>query len=70
MELSAKATRYVIDALEHYERHYVNLLQNEELTEDEISDLVNDKQYLSTIRQSLQECQNQSSAQSHDSAVG
>jgi hypothetical protein len=55
MKLSLKATRLVIDALEHYRRHFDQELQREGLPEDEASDLENDRLYLDTIKHDLEE---------------
>jgi hypothetical protein len=55
MNLSLKATRFVIEALEHYRQYHDQQLQREGLPEDEISDLVNDRLYLETIKQELEE---------------
>jgi hypothetical protein len=53
MNLSQKATRFVIEALEHYRRYYDQRLQQEGLTEDDISDLENDRYYLEASRRIL-----------------
>jgi hypothetical protein len=50
MKLSLKAVRFVIDALDHYQKYHEQRLEEEGLPEDEISDLVNDRQYLEEIR--------------------
>lgn len=55
MKLSLKATRLVIDALEHYRQHFDNELQRPGLSEDEISDLENDRLYLDAIKHDLEE---------------
>ena len=55
MKLSLKATRFVIEALEHYQQHHDERLREERLPEDEASDLVNDRQYLEAIKQSFLE---------------
>jgi hypothetical protein len=54
MNLSLKATRFVIEALEHYQQYHGQQLHQEGLTEDEISDLINDKQYLEAIKQDFE----------------
>jgi hypothetical protein len=54
MNLSLKATRFVIEALEHYQHYHDQQLHQEGLTEDEISDLVNDKLYLEAIKQDFE----------------
>jgi hypothetical protein len=55
MNLSLKATRFVIEALEHYRRYHDQRLQQEGLPEDEIADLVNDRLYLDAIKQEMEE---------------
>ena len=55
MNLSLKATRFVIEALEHYRQYHDQQLQQAGLPEDEISDLVNDRLYLEAIKQELEE---------------
>jgi hypothetical protein len=54
MNLSLKATRFVIAALEHFRQHYNQKLLQEGLAEDEISDLVNDRHYLEAIQQDFE----------------
>jgi hypothetical protein len=55
MNLSLKATRFVIEALEHYQKYQDERLHGEGLSEDDASDLVNDQQYLAVILQEFQE---------------
>jgi hypothetical protein len=55
MKLSLKATRFVIEALEHYQKYHDERLRQEGLPEDDASDLANDRQYLEEIKQELQE---------------
>jgi hypothetical protein len=52
---SLKATRFVIEALEHYRQYHDQQLQQEGLPEDEISDLVNDRLYLEAIKREVKE---------------
>lgn len=55
MDLSPKAIRFLIDALTHYEAHVERRLQEEgRLSDDELADLANDRQYLLALRQDLQ----------------
>jgi len=54
MNLSLKATRFVIEALEHYQTYHDQRLQQKGLSEDGVSDLVNDRQYLAAIRQEFE----------------
>lgn len=58
MNLSLKAIRFVIEALEHYQQYHDERLQQEGLSEDEASDLANDRQYLEAIKQDFQEYHN------------
>ena len=55
MNLSLKATRFLIEALDHYRQYHDQQLQQEGLSEDEISDLENDRLYLSAIKRELEE---------------
>ncbi len=54
MQISLKATRFLIEALDYYRRHQDQELQRGGLTEDEVSDRVNDLQYLDAIKQDLE----------------
>ena len=45
MNLSPKAIRFIIEALEHYQTSQEERLRNERLTENEVVDLTNDYQY-------------------------
>ena len=54
MKLSLKATRFVIEALEHYLQHHNKRLQQQPLSEDNVSDLINDRQYLEVIKQEFE----------------
>jgi hypothetical protein len=54
MNLSLKATQVVIDALEHYRQYHDQQLQQKGLSEDDISDLVNDRLFLEAIKQDLE----------------
>lgn len=51
MKLSPKATRFVIEALEQYALEHDRRLGQEGLSDDAISDLTNDRQYLEAIKQ-------------------
>jgi len=50
MNLSPKAIRLIIEALEYYQTSHEERLRDECLTEDEIADLTNDCQYLEAIK--------------------
>jgi hypothetical protein len=50
MKLSLKATRFVIEALEHYLQSQDERLRQEGLSEEMVSDLTNDRQYLEAIK--------------------
>jgi hypothetical protein len=54
MDLSPKALRFVLEALEHYARYHDQRMQEKGLSEDELADLANDRQYLEAIKQDLQ----------------
>jgi hypothetical protein len=54
MKLSPKAVRFVIDALEHYCHDHDRRLNQERLSEEEISDLMNDRQYLRAIKEDFE----------------
>ena len=54
MKLSLKAIRFVIEALNHYQQHHDHRMSQEGLTEEELSDLVNDRQYLEAIKRDLE----------------
>lgn len=53
MQLSPKAIRFIIEAIEHYQTYHADRLQDESLTEDEAADLTNDYQYLEAIKTDL-----------------
>jgi hypothetical protein len=55
MKFSLKSIRFVIEALEQYRQHHDELIEQGGLSEDEIADLVNDRQYLEAIKQDCQE---------------
>ena len=44
----------MIEALEHYLNHHDQLLEQKELSEGDISDLVNDRDYLEAIKQDIE----------------
>jgi hypothetical protein len=54
MKFSLKAVRFVIEALEHYQKHHDEQMQKEGLSEDEVSDLANDREYLEAIKQDME----------------
>ena len=53
MNLSPKAIRFIIEALEHYQTSHEERLHDKRLTEDEIADLTNDYQYLEVMKTDL-----------------
>ncbi len=55
MQLSLKATRFVIEALEHYQAYHEARLQEPSITEEEAAELTNDHQYLEAIKTDLKE---------------
>jgi hypothetical protein len=54
MKLSLKATRFVIEALEHFQRYHDEQLRRKPQSEEEISDLMNDREYLKGIQQDFE----------------
>jgi hypothetical protein len=54
MQLSPKAIRFIIEALEHYQTYHEERLQDDSLPEEEVADLTNDCQYLAVIKTDLQ----------------
>jgi hypothetical protein len=50
MKLSPKAARIIIEALSHYQEHHDRRINEAGLTEEEASDLTNDRQYLEAIK--------------------
>ena len=55
MQLSPKAIRFIIDALEHYQTHPEERLRDEHVTEVEAADLTNDHQYLEALKIDLKQ---------------
>ena len=55
MQLSRKAIRFTNEALEHYQTHHEERLQDEHVTEEEAADLSNDHQYLEALKTTLQQ---------------
>jgi hypothetical protein len=55
MQLSARAIRFIIEALEHYQTHHEERLQDKHRTEEEAADLTNDHQYLEDLKTPLQQ---------------
>ncbi len=64
MNLSIKAVRFVIEALDHYQQYHDQRLREAGLTEDDISDLVNDRQYLEAIKRDFEKYRDQLTPQS------
>jgi hypothetical protein len=54
MNLSPKALRLVIEALDHYQQVHDERLARPGLSEDEISDLENDRHYLAAIKEDFE----------------
>ena len=54
MKLSLKAIRFVIEALDHYQAYHDEQLRREGVSEDDLSDLLNDRQYLEAIKQDFE----------------
>ncbi len=55
MQLSPKAIRFVIEALEHYQTHHEERLRDEHATEEEVADLTHDHQYLEALKTTLKQ---------------
>ena len=55
MQLSPKAIRFIIEALEHYQTHHEERLRDEHVTEEEAADLANDHQYLEALKTDLKQ---------------
>ena len=54
MELSAKSIRFVIEALQHYQAYHDQQIGSAGLSEDELSDLANDREYLEAIKRDFE----------------
>ena len=54
MKLSFKAIRFVIEALDHYQEYHDKRLKQEGVSEDDLSDLLNDRQYLEAIKRDFE----------------
>ena len=53
MELSPKAIRFIIDALDYRINAYQEYLKLENLDDDEISDITNDSMFLEALREEM-----------------
>ncbi len=53
MQLSPKAIRFIVEALEYYQAYHEERLQDNSISEDECADLTNDYHYLEAIRTDL-----------------
>ncbi len=51
MKLSLKAVRFIIEALEHYQKFHDERLHQEGLSDDDAADLANDRHYLEAIKE-------------------
>lgn len=54
MNLSLKAIRFVIEALEHYQQFHDDKLTHPGISEDDASDLANDRLYLEAIKKDFE----------------
>jgi hypothetical protein len=63
MKLSAKAVRFVIEALEHYHQFQDDRLAHGSLSDDEVSDLENDQLFIDAIKADLEKYQNELAGQ-------
>ena len=57
MNLSPKAVRFVIEALEHYQKSHVDQLRQGTCSDDEAADLENDRLYLEAIKADFEKYQ-------------
>ncbi len=55
MQLSPKAIRFLIEALEYYQTHHEERLRDEHITDEDAADLANDHQYLEALKTDLQQ---------------
>lgn len=55
MQLSPKAIRFIIEAIEFYQAHHREKMSDAALSEDEFADLGNDHAYYEAIKSDLQE---------------
>lgn len=53
MDLSPKALRFLIEAVNHYAEHLERRLEEPGLSEDDLADLANDRQCLVALGQDL-----------------
>ena len=53
MQLSPKAIRFIIEAIEFYQKHQEMRLQAPNISEEEAADLANDNRYLESIKGDL-----------------
>jgi hypothetical protein len=53
VNLSPKALRYMVDALEHRVAVYETQLENETLNDDQVSDLTNDLMFVESLLDDL-----------------
>jgi len=54
MDFSPKAIRFLLEALKLYGERLDCSLEDEDVSDDELSDIANDRQYLAALEQSLQ----------------
>jgi hypothetical protein len=55
MQLSPKAIRFIIAALEHCQTQHEERLRDEHLTQEESADLTNDHEYLDALKTELKQ---------------
>ncbi len=53
MQLTPKAIRFIVEAIEFYQRHQEERLRSPGVSEDEAADLLNDHRYLEAIKADL-----------------
>jgi hypothetical protein len=55
MQFSPKATRFIIEAIEFYQKDHEARLQATDISEDEVADIANDHQYYEVLKGELQQ---------------
>ena len=63
MNFSPKAVRFIIEALENYLTMHDEQMRQAGLSDDEISDLANDRQYLEAIQADFEKYQQELAGQ-------
>ena len=59
MNLSLKAVRFVIEALEHFQKFHMDRLATNGIPDDEAADLTNDSLFLEQIKKDFEKYQDE-----------